>query len=77
MPSAMRQSGPRPALRHLAPAGTAPVSRGLPVSAQRVGKASASQALLLSCGGEGAVETSTHKGGCQKQTPAVRGRDST
>uniref|UniRef100_A0A8C3PYE0 Polyadenylate-binding protein n=1 Tax=Chrysolophus pictus TaxID=9089 RepID=A0A8C3PYE0_CHRPC len=37
MPNAMRQSGPRPTLRHLAPAGTAPVSRGLPVSAQRVG----------------------------------------
>lgn len=52
MPNAMRQSGPRPVLRHLAPAGTAPASRGLPVSAQRVGKVSASQALL-SCGGWG------------------------
>ncbi|NXH51720.1 PABP4 protein, partial [Rhabdornis inornatus] len=35
MPSAMRQSGPRPALRHLAPA-NAPASRGLPAAAQRV-----------------------------------------
>uniref|UniRef100_A0A8C3VFP1 Polyadenylate-binding protein n=1 Tax=Catharus ustulatus TaxID=91951 RepID=A0A8C3VFP1_CATUS len=35
MPSAMRQSGPRPALRHLAPA-SAPASRGLPAAAQRV-----------------------------------------
>ncbi|NXA80076.1 PABP4 protein, partial [Thryothorus ludovicianus] len=36
MPNAMRQSGPRPALRHLAPA-NAPASRGLPAAAQRVG----------------------------------------
>ncbi|NXP33429.1 PABP4 protein, partial [Leiothrix lutea] len=35
MPNAMRQSGPRPALRHLAPA-SAPASRGLPAAAQRV-----------------------------------------
>ncbi|NWI94568.1 PABP4 protein, partial [Pitta sordida] len=35
MPNAMRQSGPRPALRHLAPA-NAPASRGLPAAAQRV-----------------------------------------
>ncbi|NXL14738.1 PABP4 protein, partial [Setophaga kirtlandii] len=35
MPNAMRQSGPRPALRHLAPA-NAPTSRGLPATAQRV-----------------------------------------
>ncbi|NWJ01976.1 PABP4 protein, partial [Crypturellus undulatus] len=41
MPNAMRQSGPRPALRHLAPAGNAPASRGLPAAAQRVGKESA------------------------------------
>uniref|UniRef100_A0A8C3LB20 Polyadenylate-binding protein n=1 Tax=Chrysolophus pictus TaxID=9089 RepID=A0A8C3LB20_CHRPC len=45
MPNAMRQSGPRPTLRHLAPAGTAPVSRGLPVSAQRVGVTTAGQNL--------------------------------
>ncbi|NXD11405.1 PABP4 protein, partial [Nothocercus nigrocapillus] len=38
MPNAMRQSGPRPALRHLAPASNAPTSRGLPAAAQRVGK---------------------------------------
>ncbi|XP_040612649.1 polyadenylate-binding protein 4 isoform X3 [Mesocricetus auratus] len=37
MPSAIRQSGPRPALRHLAPTGNAPASRGLPTTAQRVG----------------------------------------
>ncbi|NWI39014.1 PABP4 protein, partial [Picathartes gymnocephalus] len=37
MPNAMRQSGPRPALRHLAPANP-PASRGLPAAAQRVGK---------------------------------------
>ncbi|KAF3819987.1 hypothetical protein GH733_015496 [Mirounga leonina] len=36
MPSAIRQSGPRPALRHLAPTGNAPASRGLPTTAQRV-----------------------------------------
>ncbi|NXD00505.1 PABP4 protein, partial [Certhia familiaris] len=35
MPNAMRQSGPRPALRHLAPANTT-ASRGLPAAAQRV-----------------------------------------
>ncbi|XP_025899165.1 polyadenylate-binding protein 4 [Nothoprocta perdicaria] len=45
MPNAMRQSGPRPALRHLAPAGNAPASRGLPAAAQRVGVASAAQNL--------------------------------
>ncbi|XP_075410390.1 polyadenylate-binding protein 4 isoform X4 [Tenrec ecaudatus] len=37
MPSALRQSGPRPALRHLAPTGNAPASRGLPTTTQRVG----------------------------------------
>uniref|UniRef100_A0A8C3VHI2 Polyadenylate-binding protein n=1 Tax=Catharus ustulatus TaxID=91951 RepID=A0A8C3VHI2_CATUS len=44
MPSAMRQSGPRPALRHLAPA-SAPASRGLPAAAQRVGKEGSVPAL--------------------------------
>ncbi|XP_062364836.1 polyadenylate-binding protein 4 isoform X1 [Cinclus cinclus] len=44
MPSAMRQSGPRPALRHLAPA-NAPASRGLPAAAQRVGVGTAAQNL--------------------------------
>uniref|UniRef100_A0A8B9Z1L8 Polyadenylate-binding protein n=1 Tax=Buteo japonicus TaxID=224669 RepID=A0A8B9Z1L8_9AVES len=48
MPNAMRQSGPRPALRHLAPAGNAPASRGLPAAAQRVGKVSASQGITES-----------------------------
>ncbi|NXB00187.1 PABP4 protein, partial [Cnemophilus loriae] len=43
MPNAMRQSGPRPALRHLAPA-NAPASRGLPAAAQRV-----AQHLPLTC----------------------------
>ncbi|NXX18601.1 PABP4 protein, partial [Podargus strigoides] len=47
MPNAMRQSGPRPALRHLAPASNAPASRGLPAAAQRVGKVSVSQAVPL------------------------------
>lgn len=55
MPNAMRQSGPRPALRHLAPAGNAPASRGLPAAAQRVGKVSASLPRPLSWGD--AVET--------------------
>ncbi|XP_063033310.1 polyadenylate-binding protein 4 [Melospiza melodia melodia] len=44
MPNAMRQSGPRPALRHLAPANT-PASRGLPAAAQRVGVGTAAQNL--------------------------------
>ncbi|XP_035958688.1 polyadenylate-binding protein 4 isoform X7 [Halichoerus grypus] len=45
MPSAIRQSGPRPALRHLAPTGNAPASRGLPTTAQRVGVPPAVQTL--------------------------------
>ncbi|XP_057402041.1 polyadenylate-binding protein 4 isoform X6 [Balaenoptera acutorostrata] len=45
MPSAIRQSGPRPALRHLAPTGNAPASRGLPTTAQRVGVPTAVQNL--------------------------------
>ncbi|XP_038169812.1 polyadenylate-binding protein 4-like isoform X3 [Arvicola amphibius] len=36
MPSAILQSGPRPALRHLAPTGNAPSSRGLPTTTQRL-----------------------------------------
>ncbi|XP_057239752.1 polyadenylate-binding protein 4 isoform X1 [Malurus melanocephalus] len=44
MPNAMRQSGPRPALRHLAPANAA-ASRGLPAAAQRVGVGTAAQNL--------------------------------
>uniref|UniRef100_A0A8D2I4A9 RRM domain-containing protein n=1 Tax=Urocitellus parryii TaxID=9999 RepID=A0A8D2I4A9_UROPR len=38
MPSAIRQTGPRPTLRHLAPTGNAPASRGLPTTTQRVGE---------------------------------------
>ncbi|XP_052028581.1 polyadenylate-binding protein 4-like isoform X2 [Apodemus sylvaticus] len=37
MPRAPPQSGPRPALRHLAPTGKAPASGGLPPTAHRVG----------------------------------------
>ncbi|XP_054855158.1 polyadenylate-binding protein 4 isoform X2 [Eublepharis macularius] len=37
MPNAMRQSGPRPTLRHLAPANNAQASRGLSAASQRVG----------------------------------------
>ncbi|XP_038169803.1 polyadenylate-binding protein 4-like isoform X5 [Arvicola amphibius] len=39
MQSAILQSGPRPALHHLAPTGNAPSSRGLPTTTQRVGLA--------------------------------------
>ncbi|NXX97572.1 PABP4 protein, partial [Centropus bengalensis] len=56
MPGAMRQSGPRPALRHLAPAGNAPAARGLPAAAQRVGKVPACQALPWAGREEGAIE---------------------
>ncbi|XP_053431604.1 polyadenylate-binding protein 4 isoform X9 [Nycticebus coucang] len=45
MPSAIRQSGPRPTLRHLAPTGNAPASRGLPTTTQRVGVPTAVQNL--------------------------------
>ncbi|XP_008944421.1 PREDICTED: polyadenylate-binding protein 4 isoform X1 [Merops nubicus] len=57
MPNAMRQSGPRPALRHLAPASNAPASRGLPATAQRVGKCLPPR--LCPCSGreEDALET--------------------
>lgn len=66
MPSAMRQSGPRPALRHLAPAATAPASRGLPAAAQRVGKVSASLPLVCE-GGRccGVLTASASRDGCQ------------
>lgn len=57
MPNAMRQSGPRPALRHLAPA-NAPASRGLPAAAQRVGKKGSLPGLFPFSGREeDAVET--------------------
>ncbi|NWR98556.1 PABP4 protein, partial [Motacilla alba] len=54
MPNAMRQSGPRPALRHLAPA-SAPASRGLPAAAQRVGKKGSLPGLFLFSGREEVV----------------------
>ncbi|NXO81891.1 PABP4 protein, partial [Sitta europaea] len=48
MPNALRQSGPRPALRHLAPA-SAPASRGLPAAAQRVARHPSLFAPCCSC----------------------------
>ncbi|NWY68039.1 PABP4 protein, partial [Erithacus rubecula] len=48
MPSAVRQSGPRPALRHLPPASAA---RGLPAAAQRVGKRHSAPGLSPPLGG--------------------------
>ncbi|XP_015667139.1 polyadenylate-binding protein 4 [Protobothrops mucrosquamatus] len=39
MPNSMRQSGPRPTLRHLAPTSAAQASRGLPGAPQRIGVA--------------------------------------
>ncbi|XP_004397002.1 PREDICTED: polyadenylate-binding protein 4-like [Odobenus rosmarus divergens] len=54
MPSAIRQSGPRPALRHLAPTGNAPASRGLPTTAQRVGSECPDR-LAVDFGGAGAA----------------------
>uniref|UniRef100_A0A8C5RDG3 Polyadenylate-binding protein n=1 Tax=Laticauda laticaudata TaxID=8630 RepID=A0A8C5RDG3_LATLA len=38
MPNSMRQSGPRPTLRHLAPTSPAQASRSLPGAPQRIGK---------------------------------------
>ncbi|KAF3816203.1 hypothetical protein GH733_014376 [Mirounga leonina] len=55
MPSAIRQSGPRPALRHLAPTGDAPASRGLPRTAQRVGSECPGR-LAMDFGGAGAAQ---------------------
>ncbi|XP_057562216.1 polyadenylate-binding protein 4 isoform X2 [Hippopotamus amphibius kiboko] len=55
MPSAIRQSGPRPALRHLAPTGNAPASRGLPTTAQRVGSECPDR-LAMDFGGAGAAQ---------------------
>ncbi|NXG01815.1 PABP4 protein, partial [Sakesphorus luctuosus] len=54
MPNAMRQSGPRPALRHLAPT-NAPASRGLPAAAQRVEPAPQSFLFSLCSAGLGTV----------------------
>ncbi|XP_036732423.2 polyadenylate-binding protein 4 isoform X7 [Manis pentadactyla] len=55
MPSAIRQSGPRPTLRHLAPTGNAPASRGLPTTAQRVGSECPDR-LAMDFGGAGAAQ---------------------
>ncbi|KAJ8780827.1 hypothetical protein J1605_000870 [Eschrichtius robustus] len=55
MPSAIRQSGPRPALRHLAPTGNALASRGLPTTAQRVGSECPDR-LAMDFGGAGAAQ---------------------
>ena len=55
MPSAIRQSGPRPALRHLAPTGNAPASRDLPTTAQRVGSECPDR-LAMDFGGAGAAQ---------------------
>ncbi|XP_038169800.1 polyadenylate-binding protein 4-like isoform X3 [Arvicola amphibius] len=46
MQSAILQSGPRPALHHLAPTGNAPSSRGLPTTTQRSGGVPASMPSL-------------------------------
>uniref|UniRef100_A0A2D4ICI2 Polyadenylate-binding protein n=2 Tax=Micrurus TaxID=8634 RepID=A0A2D4ICI2_MICLE len=46
MPSSMRQSGPRPTLRHLAPTNTAQASRGLPGAPQRIGVAATAPNLV-------------------------------
>ena len=55
MPSAICQSGPRPALRHLAPTGNAPASHGLPTTAQRVGSECPDR-LAMDFGGAGAAQ---------------------
>ncbi|NXC90529.1 PABP4 protein, partial [Cercotrichas coryphoeus] len=76
MPSAMRQSGPRPALRHLAPA-SAPASRGLPAAAQRVGKrgsvSSCPFPLLWEGGGCSGDLTSTVWGHLSPCSPSFAG----
>ncbi|TKC37676.1 hypothetical protein EI555_012668, partial [Monodon monoceros] len=55
MPSAIRQSGPRPALRHLAPTGNALASRGLSTTAQRV-RSECPDCLAMDFGGAGAAQ---------------------
>ena len=55
MPSAIRQSGSRPALRHLAPTGNALASRGLPTTTQRVGSECPDR-LAMDFGGVGAAQ---------------------
>ncbi|NXF96081.1 PABP4 protein, partial [Eubucco bourcierii] len=83
MPNAMRQSGPRPALRHLAPASNAPASRGLPAAAQRVGAGcsgrnaprwvlGASRGGLVACRLLGVFDSSFAGVGAAAQTLAPR-----
>ncbi|KAK1342367.1 hypothetical protein QTO34_015132 [Cnephaeus nilssonii] len=55
VPSAVRQSGPCPTPRHLAPTGNAPASRGLPTTAQRVGSECPDH-LAMDFGGAGATQ---------------------
>ncbi|KAJ8791083.1 hypothetical protein J1605_020884 [Eschrichtius robustus] len=55
MPTAIRQSGPCPALCHLAPTGNAPASRDLPTTAQRVGSECPDR-LAMDFGGAGAAQ---------------------
>ena len=63
MPSAICQSGPRPALRHLAPTGNAPASGGVPTTTQRVGSECPDH-LAMDFGGAGATQQGLTKS-CQ------------
>ncbi|CAO2588908.1 Polyadenylate-binding protein 4 [Lemmus lemmus] len=77
MPSAIRQSGPRPALRHLAPTGNAPASRGLPTTTQRVGSECPDR-LAMDFGGAGAAQQgltdSCQSGGVPAAVPSLAPR---
>uniref|UniRef100_A0A2K6GL38 PABP n=1 Tax=Propithecus coquereli TaxID=379532 RepID=A0A2K6GL38_PROCO len=55
MPTAIRPSGPRPTLRHLAPTGNALASPGLPTITQRVGSECPDR-LAMDFGGAGASQ---------------------
>ncbi|GAB1285955.1 Polyadenylate-binding protein [Apodemus speciosus] len=55
MRRARQQSGPHPALPHLAPTGNAPASGGLPTTAQRVGPACLKR-LAVDLGGAGVAQ---------------------
>ncbi|KAL1765440.1 polyadenylate-binding protein 4 isoform X1 [Sigmodon hispidus] len=79
MPSDIRQSGPRPALRHLAPTGNAPASRGLPTTTQRVGSECPDQDhLAMDFGGAGAAQQgltdSCQSGGVPAAVPSLAPR---
>ena len=63
MPSAIHQSGPRPALHHLAPTGNAPASGGLPTTTQRV-RSECPDRLAMDFGGAGAAQQGLTKS-CQ------------